>query len=97
MKQANSLEDAKGKDAPVKETKLISLSERVQDETKSYLEKLLSDGARRLLQVAIDNEVTEYLETHRDQRTETGERAIVRNGHFPEQELVTGIGPIKIQ
>jgi putative transposase len=81
----------------VKETKVISLQERAQDEGKSYLEKLLSDGARKLLQAAIENEVVEYLETHREWRTETGQRAVVRNGYYPERELVTGIGPIKIQ
>jgi hypothetical protein len=46
-----------------------------------------------MLQAAIDNEVAEYLETHRDQRTETGRRTVVRNGYHPERELVSGIGP----
>src|SRR5258708_6406270 len=34
---------------------------------------------------------------HRERRTDEGQRAIVRNGHHPERELVTGIGPIKIR
>jgi phosphoribosyl-ATP pyrophosphohydrolase len=46
------------------ESKVISLEERAQDEAKSYLEKLLSEGARKLLQTAIENEVIEYLEAH---------------------------------
>jgi putative transposase len=81
----------------VKESKMISLEERAQDEAKSYLEELLSEGARKLLQTAIENEVVEYLEAHRERRTETGQRAIVRNGHHPERELVTGVGPIKVR
>jgi putative transposase len=81
----------------VKKTKVISLAERVQDEAKSYLEKLLSDGARKMLQAAIENELDEYLESHREQRIQTGQRAVVRNGYLPERELVTGIGPIKIE
>ena len=52
---------------------------------------LLSEGARKLLQRAIENEVVEYLETNRERRTEAGQRAIVRNGYHPERELVTGI------
>jgi transposase-like protein len=79
------------------ESKVISLEERAKDEAKSYLEELLSEGARKLLQTAIENEVVEYLETHRERRTDGGQRAIVRNGHHPERELVTGIGPIKIR
>jgi putative transposase len=87
----------KRKDAPVKKTKVISLAERVQDDAKSYLEKLLSDGARKMLQAAINNEVAEYLESNREQRTQDGQRAVVRNGYHPERELVSGIGPIKVR
>jgi hypothetical protein len=47
------------------ETKVISLEERAKDEAKSYLEELLSEGARKLLQRAIENEVAEYLAARR--------------------------------
>jgi putative transposase len=79
------------------EGKVISLEERAKDEAKSYLEELLSEEARKLLQRAVENEVADYLEIHRQRRTDEGQRAIVRNGHHPERELVTGIGPIKIR
>ncbi len=79
------------------ETEVISLEERAKDEAKSYLEELLSEGARKLLQRAIENEVAEYLAIHQERRTDAGQRAIVRNGHHPERELVTGIGPIKVR
>ena len=79
------------------EGKVISLEERAKDEAKSYLEELLSEGARKLLQRAVENEVAEYLEMHRERRTDEGQRAIVGNGHHPERELVTGIGPIKVR
>jgi putative transposase len=81
----------------VNEAKVISLEERAKDEAKSYLEQLLSEGARQLLQRAIENEVAEYLEAHRERQIESGQRAIVRNGHHPERELVTGVGPIKVR
>jgi putative transposase len=79
------------------ENRVISLEERGQDEAKSYLDELLREGARKLLQEAIENEVAEYLEEHRGRRTEADQRAIVRNGHHPERELVTGIGPVKVR
>ena len=79
------------------ENKVVSLQERAQDEAKIYLEELLSEGARKLLQRAIENEVLEYLEAHRERRTDAGQRMIVRNGHHPERELVTGVGPIKVR
>src|SRR5260221_1807479 len=61
-----------------------------------YLFDLLwSEGARKMLQTAIENEVLEYLEAHRDRHTDAGQRLIVRNGHHPERELVTGGWPDK--
>jgi len=41
----------------VNENRVISLEERVKDEAKGYLEELLSEGARKLLQAAIENKV----------------------------------------
>ena len=77
------------------ETKVVSLEERAKLEAKTCLEQLLSEGARKLLQAAIENEVQEYLEARRGQRTESGERAVVRSGHLPQREVVTGVGPIE--
>jgi hypothetical protein len=51
----------------------------------------------KLLQAAVENEAAEYLEEHRERRTDTGQRTILRNGHHPERELVSGIGPIKVR
>jgi hypothetical protein len=41
----------------VPESKLISLDKRAEDEEKPFLEQLLQEGARKLLQAAIENEV----------------------------------------
>lgn len=41
------------------------------------MEKVLSEGARTLLQVTIENEVVEYLENNREQRAEDGERVLL--------------------
>ena len=76
---------------------VTSLQERVKVEAKSYLEQLLSEGARKLLQAAIENEVAEYLQSQSGRRSESGERSVVRNGHLPERDLVTGVGPVKIR
>lgn len=79
------------------EVSVISLQERAKVEAKGYLEQLLAEGARKLLQAAIENEVAEYLEGQSNRRTESGERNVVRNGHLPERDLVTGVGPVKIR
>jgi len=69
---------------------------RMISESGSALDRLLREGARRLLQAALDNEVTEYLAKMGHRQTEDGRREVVRNGRLPERELVTGVGPVAI-
>jgi putative transposase len=64
---------------------------------QSPLEDLVRQGARQMLQAALENEVAEYLEKHSGKKTPENKQAVVRNGHLPEREIVTGLGPISIQ
>jgi hypothetical protein len=57
---------------------VISLEERAKDEEKPFLEQLLQEGARKLLQAAIENEVMDYIQFHKDRRDENGQRLVVR-------------------
>jgi len=81
----------------VLESKVISLDKRAEDEEKSFFEQLLQEGARKLLQAAIENEVMDYIQFHKGRRDENGQRLVVRNGHLPEREIISGIGPIKVR
>jgi putative transposase len=56
---------------------MISLDERAKGEQKPFLEQLLQEGARKLLQAAIENEVIEYIQFHKDRRDENGQRLVV--------------------
>jgi len=87
----------KRKDTPVRENKVISLEKRAEDAEKPFFEQLLQEGARKLLQAAIENEIIEYIQFHQDRRDEDGQRLVVRNGHLPEREIVSGVGPIKVR
>jgi len=61
------------------------------------LTDLLRTGARELLQRAVEAELAEFLAQFEDRRLEDGRAAVVRNGHHPERDLQTGIGPIKVK
>ena len=50
------------------ESKVISLDKRAEDEEKPFFEQLLQEGARKLLQAAIENEVMDYIQFHKDRR-----------------------------
>ena len=48
------------------ESKVISLVKRAEDEEKPFFERLLQEGARKLLQAAIENEVIDYIQFHKE-------------------------------
>jgi len=57
---------------------------------KTSLEEILKEGAQQLLQQAIENEVQEYLNSHR-------QKDVKRNGYLPERKIQTGIGEIEVK
>src|SRR5437016_12398072 len=60
------------------------------------LTEILRSGARALLTQAVEAEVAEFLAKHTDLKTETGQQRVVRHGHLPEREIMTGIGPVAV-
>ena len=61
------------------------------------LTEILRNGARALLGQAIKAEVAEFLAKHADLKTATGQQRVVRHGHLPECEIMTGIGPVCVR
>jgi len=61
------------------------------------LTALLREGARQLLQTAIEAELEELLAAHRDTGNAPGRCAVVRNGYLPERQVLTGIGPVAVK
>ena len=61
------------------------------------LTEILRNGAYALLTQAVEAEVAEFLSRHAGLKTETGHRRVVRHGHLPEREIMTGIGPVAVR
>jgi putative transposase len=80
----------------VKEDKVLSLEGPAEVDAQSPLEQLIAAGARQMLQAAIEQEVEEYLQAHRGRQSAEGRAIVVRNGHLPERQLITGVGPIPV-
>ena len=59
---------------------------RANFENRSPLDELIREGARRMLQAAIDAEVDDFLAEYSGRRDEQGRRLVVRNGSLPERE-----------
>lgn len=50
-----------------------------------------------MLQEAIEAEVMEYVQAFQELRDEMNKRIVTRNGHLPQRDIVTGIGPVTIR
>ncbi len=66
-------------------------------ESRSVLDEIVREGARRMLQSALEAEVAEYIAQFSNVVDTKGHRVVVRNGHLPERDLVTGVGPVEIK
>jgi transposase-like protein len=60
------------------------------------LDAIVHEGARKMLQAALESEVEEYIQRLKHLVDEDGKRLVVRNGTMPERTVLTGAGPIPI-
>jgi len=72
------------------------LAFRQQFDERSPLDKLVREGARKMLQEAINAEVDGFIEQHQDRRDGQGRRLVVKNGSLPAREILTGAGAIEV-
>jgi transposase-like protein len=82
-------------DTPMKNNEPVSKKD--QGKEKSLLEDIIREGARRLLQAAIENEVSAYIDLFKEVKDNGGRRMVVRHGSLPERTLLTGIGPLVVK
>ena len=59
------------------------------------LETLVREGARKMLQAVLEEEVDEFLGRRRYQRTQ--EHRGSRNGHLPERTIGVGMGAVAVK
>jgi len=70
---------------------------REQFDQKSPLDELIKEGARRMLQSAIDAEVEAFVAQHEGRLDSAGRRLVVKNGSLPAREILTGAGSIEVK
>lgn len=67
------------------------------EDARSVLDRIVRDGARKMLQAALEDEVSLFLEAHSSKVDESGRRNVVRNGYMPPREVITGAGSLEVQ
>jgi len=61
------------------------------------LSTMLREGAQRLIAEALQAEFEGFLTQFASKRDGLGRSAVVRNGFHPQREVVTGLGPVRVQ
>ena len=61
------------------------------------LTEILRNGAHALLAQAVELEVTDFIGRYADLKTTAGRQRLVRHGHLPKREIMTGIGPVAVR
>ena len=61
------------------------------------LDELAREGARRMLMKALQVEVAQYVDEHRDERDERGHRLVVRNGKSKPKKVTCGAGTLEVE
>ena len=61
------------------------------------LTEILRNGAHALLAQAVELEVTDFIGRYADLKTAAGRQRLVRHGHLPNREIMTGIGPVAVR
>ncbi len=70
---------------------------RAQFGEASPLDELVRTGAQRMLQLAIETEVNDFLVEHAERRDAAGKRLVVGNGSLPKRKILTGAGPLEVE
>jgi transposase-like protein len=81
--------------ATMKKNNVLEFAGR--DVISDPLTAFLRSGAQQLINQAVEAELQELLSQYSDRRTDDGNAVVVRNGHLPERELQTGLGPVTVK
>ncbi len=76
--------------------KIVDNSPESENEYRGTLDDLARAGAQRMLQAALNAEVSDYLERHRSERDADGHALVVGNGRTKGRKITTGIGTLDV-
>jgi putative transposase len=72
-------------------------SEANESGARTTLDALCLEGARQMLHRALEVEVADYLERHRDARDEKGHALVTRNGKARARRVTSGAGTMTVE
>ena len=67
-----------------------------EDGSRSLIDEIVREGARRMLAEALAAEVDAYIAQFTAERDENGHRLVVRNGYHQSREVLTSAGAVEV-
>ena len=74
-----------------------TLGQAIAEESRSALDAYVREGARQMLQAALECDVDAFLAEYADRADEHGRKQVIRNGYLPARTIMTGAGPLEIE
>jgi len=87
----------KGKDTHTMRNDTVISIKKPESFIDDPITEILRNGARKILAQALEMEIELFVNQYKELTDEFGWQRIVRNGHLPEREIQTGIGPVSIK
>lgn len=78
-------------------TNVIEIRTEDESETRTSLDALCLEGARRMLHSALQAEVTDYLDRHREERDANGHALVTRHGKAKPRQVTSGAGTMAVE
>ena len=69
----------------------------VEEDDVPTLDAVAREGARRMLETALEAEVARYVEAHEEARGADGRRLVVRNGRAQARTVTCGAGTLEVR
>jgi transposase-like protein len=74
----------------------VVADEAAREDLAASLDEIVREGARRMLAVALEDEVEAYIAAYGAERDEHGRRLVVRNGHARPRQVTTVAGAVEV-
>jgi transposase-like protein len=81
----------------MKKDNIINYQNPTQNLVTDALSDFLRSSAQKMLQLAIEEEVQNFITSYQDKLLTNGNKQIVRNGYLPERNIQTGIGEMTVK
>ncbi len=77
--------------------KVLPIKSEVRQDFELSLDEIAREGARRFLIHALNLEVEQYIQSHKNEVDENGKRLVVRNGVSKPRTITMGSGAVEIE